>query len=130
MQPTSLAVTPAAPRANARDAPAAPALTLAADTRSVRQHQREILQRTGGIVHRSWPVSVAIMIVLVVSVVSSHGFPHAGEPERGDYDDVETAPMPLPMVLVMFGVPAIIVAWAFIGSWWNGRKSANTRVED
>jgi hypothetical protein len=37
MQPTSLAVTPTAPRASARDAPAAPALTLAADTRSVRQ---------------------------------------------------------------------------------------------
>jgi hypothetical protein len=36
MQPTSLAVTPTAPRADARDAPAAPALTLAADTRSVR----------------------------------------------------------------------------------------------
>ncbi len=36
MQPTSLAVTSTAPRAVARDAPAAPALTLAADTRSVR----------------------------------------------------------------------------------------------
>ena len=36
MQPTSLAVTSTAPRADARDAPAAPALTLAADTRSVR----------------------------------------------------------------------------------------------
>jgi hypothetical protein len=33
MQPTSLAVTSTAPRAVARDAPAAPALTLAADTR-------------------------------------------------------------------------------------------------
>jgi hypothetical protein len=37
MQPTSLTVTSTAPRADARDAPAAPALTLAADTRSVRQ---------------------------------------------------------------------------------------------
>ena len=36
MQPTSLAVTSTAPRAFARDAPAAPPLTLAADTRSVR----------------------------------------------------------------------------------------------
>jgi hypothetical protein len=35
MQPTSLAVTPTAPGAVATDAPAAPALTLAADTRSV-----------------------------------------------------------------------------------------------
>jgi len=37
MQPTSLAVTPTAPRASARDAPAAPAFTLAADTQSVRR---------------------------------------------------------------------------------------------
>ncbi len=37
MQPTSLAVTPAAPGADAPEATAAPALTLAADTRSVRQ---------------------------------------------------------------------------------------------
>ena len=36
LQPPSLAVTPTAPRASARDAPAAPVLTLAADTRSVR----------------------------------------------------------------------------------------------
>ncbi len=35
MQMTSLAVTPTAPRAAGRDAPDAPALTLAADTRSV-----------------------------------------------------------------------------------------------
>jgi hypothetical protein len=35
MQPTSLAVTSTAPGADARAAPAAPALTLAADTRSV-----------------------------------------------------------------------------------------------
>ncbi len=37
MQPPSLAVTPTAPPADAGDAPAAPALTLAADTRSVRR---------------------------------------------------------------------------------------------
>ncbi len=35
MQPTSLAVTPTAPRAGARDAPAASALMLAGYTRSV-----------------------------------------------------------------------------------------------
>jgi hypothetical protein len=44
MQPTSLAVTPTAPRAVARDAPAAPALTLAADTRSVRLVPENALQ--------------------------------------------------------------------------------------
>ena len=44
MQPTSLAVTPTAPRADARDAPAAPALTLAADTRSVSQPDGRGLQ--------------------------------------------------------------------------------------
>ena len=43
MQPTSLAVTSTAPRADARDAPAAPALTLAADTRSVRLRSEEIM---------------------------------------------------------------------------------------
>jgi hypothetical protein len=45
MQPTSLAVTPTAPRAVARDAPVAPALTLAADTRSVRRHPPEAWRR-------------------------------------------------------------------------------------
>jgi 2-polyprenyl-6-hydroxyphenyl methylase/3-demethylubiquinone-9 3-methyltransferase len=38
MQPSSLGVTPTAPGAEARDAAAAPALTLAAGTRSVRLH--------------------------------------------------------------------------------------------
>ena len=44
MQPTSLAVTPAAGAASPL-APAVPALTLAADTRSVSQHAAQALKR-------------------------------------------------------------------------------------
>ncbi len=43
IQPTSLAVTPSAPRALAPYAPAAVALALAADARSVRQHTAQRL---------------------------------------------------------------------------------------
>ena len=41
MQPTSLDVTAAAPLADARDAPAAPLLTLAGDTQCVRHMPAE-----------------------------------------------------------------------------------------
>jgi len=71
MQPTSLAVTPTAPRAAARDAPAAPALTLAADTRSVRlaQLRSEEIAELGPLLHRisllKWPATVVCVIFLV-----------------------------------------------------------------
>ena len=49
MNPTSLAVTPAAPRAGARDAPAAPPFTLADDTRSVGWLERGYEVRHGSL---------------------------------------------------------------------------------
>ena len=59
MQPTSLAVTSTAPGADAPDAPAAPPLTLAADTRSVSPQPKEVAidsANTCGVVNRrrSW----------------------------------------------------------------------------
>jgi hypothetical protein len=47
MQPTSLAVTPIAPGADAPEASAAPAFTLAADTRSVRG-TRQMVEGSNG----------------------------------------------------------------------------------
>jgi hypothetical protein len=64
MQPTSLAVTPTAPRAVARDAHPAPALTLAADTRSVSWRLRE---------HRKnfWELEPVIRAVCVLVIVAA-----------------------------------------------------------
>jgi len=64
MQPTSLAVTPTAPRAVARDAPAAPALTLAADTRSVRWAQLA----KGGTLQKP-ALAIALLILVAANIL-------------------------------------------------------------
>jgi predicted outer membrane repeat protein len=75
MQPTSLAVTSAAPRAVARDAPAAPPLTLAADTRSVRQAQQEDLMRLSRTIQLGTAVLLSMMVAGVCSGRTIH-VPH------------------------------------------------------
>ncbi len=72
MQPTSLAVTSTAPRADARDAPAAPALTLAADTRSVRWLEERLLRADGGF-EMVRGVAVALLLAVTSTVVVVSG---------------------------------------------------------
>ncbi len=65
MQPTSLAVTPAAPRAVARDAPIAPVLTLAADARMLDSTTNWITARGETTLKRS--LFVALITVLTLT---------------------------------------------------------------
>jgi hypothetical protein len=68
MQPTSLAVTPTAPRALARDAPAAPPFTLAADTRSVRWRGRNDDLERGCRMSRLIAAGLVVALVCLINL--------------------------------------------------------------
>ncbi len=89
MQPTSLAFTPTAPRAVARDAPAAPALTLAADTRSVSQSGTAGQRKVESMQTRSTGFVLLTLAVLVVCVISAE----AGERITGTMTATQTDSM-------------------------------------
>ena len=107
MQPTSLSVTPTAPRAGARDAPAAPALTLAADTRSVRsQEELPVLVHYEGLFEK---------VETLQNLLVSHA---TGETGDGDeYRQLRTELLREP--LVKDRLPPLVRRHRDLGQFWQ-----------
>ena len=107
MQPTSLAVTSTAPGAGAPDAPAAPALTLAADTRSVRLLAEMRVSREIQMQRMFERIAVLLAFMLVSSSASAASAVDSLRAEVARLDAVDSVYAPLVKELTVRGQPVV-----------------------